>query len=144
MKEVDLFRNSSVGQFQFSLFLVQSTSKHQIWISSGRAVQSRSNVKACQSAASTEVERSQRNLTRSSLVSFFLWSHHKWNSATRCKVNQYVDVISTDEQAREQSKPMLELSLEFIFLLPITTPFVELNILSTVSTSVKHSFMCLL
>jgi hypothetical protein len=45
---------------------------------------------------SAEVARNCRSPTRSSLVSFSLWCHHKRSSAMQCKVNQYTHVISED------------------------------------------------
>lgn len=37
---------------------------------------------------STEATRSHQSTLRSFLVPFTLWSHNKWSSATKCKVNQ--------------------------------------------------------
>lgn len=140
MGELDLFRNSSWRWFQFCVFSVQSTSKHQTQISSYRPVhlaettyEPAAAVPVIQQAphmnqqeqfnpeetlrltnqpeSSTEAARSHGNLKRSSVTSISLWRHHKWSSARPNIKWTNIFMSSVKNYKVQQSEPVLELPL---------------------------------
>jgi hypothetical protein len=86
-----------------------------------------------------EVARSHRNFRRSSLASFSLRHHHKQTSATQCKVNQYMCVISQEQRGgAKQGKPRLELSLS----VGSDSYSSEHHLSLLMSAIAKHPFTC--
>jgi hypothetical protein len=100
---VDQFRNSFWGNSNLhysqsiplanikheSATLLQST-QHTPHMTQQGQFSPDETMKLANQSQSKEAARSSRNLTRSSLASFSLWSHHKWSPAMQCKGNQYV------------------------------------------------------
>jgi hypothetical protein len=138
---VDLFRDSSLGIFQLSLSIVQSTGSHHSQISNGSSMQKKPRGPFNQSEP-VEVSKSHWNITRSSLLSNSLQSHCKWRSATWCKENQDKSVSAKTTEA-EQGEPMPEppptlCGVIFILFLNITCTLMWLlqqNMLSPVCPS---------
>ena len=145
---MDLFRNSSLGQFQSSLSgyqqfnshkpagAAQHICKHYSQISNAISIQKKTQG-SVNYPEPMEVARSHQNITTSFMVYFSLWSHSKWWSVGKGKVNQRHSIISAEQQSakpkEDQPRGTRQTNVTQCGL-----PSVGLSLYPNITCSLKH------